>query len=839
MAAFERFEGVSDVRLKPRILRNLLSEHVPHEKQPLSNPLSLSKVVSSIQTHRLLSESSTETTEQKLIEKWKSVVDDWVDRLLTLVSSNLPDKSWAGICLMGVTCQECSSDRFFTSYSVWFDTMLSHIRNPGGSRIVRVASCTSISDLLTRLARFPHAKKDAVSHASKLIQPIIKLLDEDASEALWEGALHLLCTIVIFFPAALYSNYDKVEAAIASKIFCGKTSDNMLKKLSHFLALLPKAKGDEGSWSLMMQKLLISANMHLNNFFQGLEEETKGKQAISLLVQPGKESPPPLGGSNGVLNDASVESEQLIVSRVSAIMFCCSTMLTSSYKTKVNIPIRSILFLIERVLSVNGSLPRAMSPFMTAIQQELVCAELPTLHSSALDLLLTTIKSIRSQFLPHAASVIRLVTSYFRKCSLPELRIKLYSITKTLLISMGVGMAMHLAQEVVTNATADLTICAEGCDALSSKNPKPSNEMVLRGNSKKRKANTGIDITPHNDAIEVAVPDNHPSSPLSLKIAALEALETLLTIGGAFGSESWRANIDSLLMAAASNACNSGWADAYSTRFLPSESILGPVEFQLASLRALLASLLSPSRLRPAFLAEGLELFRIGKLQSEMEVAEFCAHALLSLEVLIHPRALPLDDLPSLTNRYPEGQRRNLLTSNKTNGIGNGMTDHPFLDEDDDLCNRWLETDDITSNTENQRAAETTVSLPEIKKLKLGENVPTVVYENVQDDVAMVEPENVQEDVPESTERARGHASDETATILEGDSAEIENAEIQHVDSSHQRDRPVKNSLMDAMALAKEKTGEEARDDSDDDSIPSLQAEDYLSSSESEHESNA
>lgn len=46
---------------------------------------------------------------------------------------------------------------------------------------------------------------------------------------------------------------------------------------------------------------------------------------------------------------------------------------------------------------------------------------------------------ICSQLLPHAAYVVRLVTRYFRSCALPELRIKLYSITRMLLTSMGVG----------------------------------------------------------------------------------------------------------------------------------------------------------------------------------------------------------------------------------------------------------------------------------------------------------------------------------------------------------------------------------------------------------------
>lgn len=72
--------------------------------------------------------------------------------------------------------------------------------------------------------------------------------------------------------------------------------------------------------------------------------ETRGTKAIQRLAPPGKDSPPPLGGQDGGLDDAAWNSEQLIVSRVSALMFCSSTMLISSYKSKV---VRFLFFLLN------------------------------------------------------------------------------------------------------------------------------------------------------------------------------------------------------------------------------------------------------------------------------------------------------------------------------------------------------------------------------------------------------------------------------------------------------------------------------------------------------------
>ncbi|KAF5193733.1 proline-, glutamic acid/leucine-rich protein [Thalictrum thalictroides] len=120
-------------------------------------------------------------------------------------------------------------------------------------------------------------------------------------------------------------------------------------------------------------------------------------------------------------------------------------------------------------------------------------------------------------------------------------------------------------------------------------------------------------------------------------------------------------------------------------------------DFQLAALHALLSSLLSPAHCRPQYLGRSLDLFRRGKQETGTKLAEFCAHALLALEVLIHPRALPLANL-SLNNfngfdegfdpKFPEkpfssAQEQNTPFSRGVLGI-----DEP--DPNDDLYESWL-----------------------------------------------------------------------------------------------------------------------------------------------------
>ncbi|KAL2227673.1 UNVERIFIED_CONTAM: hypothetical protein Sindi_2126000, partial [Sesamum indicum] len=99
------------------------------------------------------------------------------------------------------------------------------------------------------------------------------------------------------------------------------------------------------------------------------------------------------------------------------------------------------------------------------------------------------------------------------------------------------------------------------------------------------------------------------------------------------------------------------------------------------------------------------------------KLAEYCGHALLALELLIHPRALPLLDLHSSTNEY------------KVLGPKIRDTVHPSRDrqistyqagpgdpesEDDDLYENWLGNDDYleTQATERQQNAHYTEKCP-------------------------------------------------------------------------------------------------------------------------------
>ncbi|XP_056698833.1 uncharacterized protein [Spinacia oleracea] len=482
------------------------------------------------------------------------------------------------------------------------------------------------------------------------------MFSEDVPEAVLDVAAHLLLTILNNFPPSVHRHHDNAEDVIVSKIMSANCNANVLKKLSNCLASLPKSKGDEGSWSLMMQKILLTLSDLLNSTLEGLEEETRRVEAVTLLVLPGKDRPLSLGGKvmAGKALNSGERSQKMLISSISSLVQCCCIMLTNYYPVQVTVPVCPLLAIIRRVLMVNGSLPDTLKPFTTAMQQEFVCLQLPVLHLNMLEILAAVIKGLRSQLLPHAAGIMWLLMKFLKTCCIPELRTKAYSIIKDLLISMGAGMTLYISEEVIDNISVDLKFADSNYGGSPLDEPsivKPSQQ------SRQKKRKHGASTGPSDEEQASLCSESKDSqSSIALKIAAIETLEALLVMGGALSCDSWRRRMDDLMIEVATNACKGGWTH-FEKHFHCMDTRVNWEDFQLVALRALLASILSPAGYRPPYLSKGLSLFLKGKQNSGTKVAEFCSQALVSLEVLIHPRALPLIDtqLPN-SNSYSFGR---------------------------------------------------------------------------------------------------------------------------------------------------------------------------------------
>ncbi|AQK68172.1 proline-, glutamic acid- and leucine-rich protein 1 isoform X1 [Zea mays] len=706
---------VNDPWLKPRLLRAVVTGRLPQPGAAAElSPTEVASILEVVRTHGLLTEDLPgrgALVNPKLAEAWRAAVDAWVERVVALVESDSTYSCWLGTCFLGVTFQECRNDRFAESHSIWFEKILSNLQQSSSFQLVIVISCTSMSDLFVRLAKFSNLKKEGSSFAGRVVEPVLRLLNQNGLVA--DEAIDLLRTVIKLYPSSVNRHYNKVESAIAAKIMSNvKPSE----KFARTLALLPSVRVSEDSWSLMIRRILIVVNNLLNDAFIGLEEEKKGHDIMLLLVPPGTDPLPTLGDE--VMPGGNVHIMKkfrvFTVPTISALTLCCSVMLTSYYPVQVNVPIHALIALMRRVLLVDGSLHNKLFPSTTSLHQELICFDLPSLHSTFLDLLNATIKGMRSQLLPHGASIIRLITEYFKIAKLPTLRTKTYSILQLLLTSMGVGTSLHLLEATVRNAVADLNDDGEiNMTMINTNSSQLTNESSSKVYSKKRKQEPQMQNSTISGSEKVAISprkrkgssipitskgvapestgDVTLSTPHSVKIAALETLEVLLNVGGSLRMDRWRSEVDMLLINVARSACGMGgsYEQKPSTFGEPNIS-----DFQLASLKGLLASFLS-SHARPPYLANGIELFRKGKLEIGTKVAEFCSHALLALDVLVHPRALSLERTVPASSGFNYTAQKKTVFGAGTHQIS-PFGDQPQAMEVEDMYDDWL----ISNNNE-------------------------------------------------------------------------------------------------------------------------------------------
>ncbi|MBA0557371.1 hypothetical protein Golob_014446 [Gossypium lobatum] len=708
-----KYQDVYDVKLKPRILEYLMNDQIPNENDPSPQQCDLQRVVNAINNLGLLSESLPEGTKNsKIAEDWAIAVDSWVHRVLSLVSSPrvitkmLDRHMFTRSNLSRMQLQSVTS-------------MVSGL--PASDYIsVKVATFASLSYLLKRLGKYSEIKKDVTLQAGKLIQPVLDLLlDSEFSEVLMEGALAVLCTIIDSFSASFLPHYEKAEAIIVSKIIAGHCSSSMMKSYAYFLASLPKSRGDKDSWVVMMQDLLTSIDIHLNDVFQCLEQgntrksrrsRSKKVQAIVDMHNPNTNALLQHNADKFLSGSGNLTRQHFLNLILSHFQINLKRKKIIFVVKQVTVPVQQLLTNVKRVLMVNDSFSQASLKSMAIMQEGFVCTELPVLQSYALDLLSAIIKGTSSQLLPHAGYIIRLLKDCFHKCALPMLRKKLYFIIRTLLISMGIGAALQIAEELTSYAFIDLdAYWYLNRQQVSNQDFKSTivESPLLQPAGRKRKytATGSLQENEDMDYLGPQLSNKHLTSPISLKIAALKALQTLLTMGSVLRPD-LRSSINDLLMNVAVNAYDGKWRNDEENEVMSTYT-----DFLLAALHAVLASLLSQPSVNQHHLVKGLELFRKCKQEAGTKIADFCGIALLATEMLMNPIKVSICDIPSTSHGSvnEEAQHEMLqdlyLVPNENQitpkSFASGMTNQ---NQDDTLFNYLLDSYNESEATEEQHS---------------------------------------------------------------------------------------------------------------------------------------
>uniref|UniRef100_A0A0E0E1K7 Pre-rRNA-processing protein RIX1 N-terminal domain-containing protein n=1 Tax=Oryza meridionalis TaxID=40149 RepID=A0A0E0E1K7_9ORYZ len=261
------------------------------------------------------------------------------------------------------------------------------------------------------------------------------------------------------------------------------------------------------------------------------------------------------------------------------------------------------------------------------------------------------------------------------------------------------GMGMHLLQVVVSNISADLDDNSGNSLFVMSSAPIGGiNQSSLERSSSNNQALHGKSSTAGSPTCI-----RKSMSSLCVKIAALEAFEVLLTVGGSFRACYWRTQMDLLLINVARESfCTMGMYEL--TPLLAGDPTLS--DFQLALLKSLLTSFLSSPDNCP-YLERGLELFNRGRLETGTELAKFCSHALLALDVLVHPREHCLQYDPKIPlKRAAHGDQGSLSIASDNEVLDSGRCKNlhsacknQATENSGDGVNEWLfSTDDAPTD---------------------------------------------------------------------------------------------------------------------------------------------
>ena len=176
-----------------------------------------------------------------------------------------------------------------------------------------------------------------------------------------------------------------------------------------------------------------------------------------------------------------------------------------------------------------------------------------------------------------------------------------------------------------------------------------------------------------------------------------------------------------------------------------------------------------------------------GKQETGTELAEFCTHALLALEVLIHPRALPLEDFPTVRGKTFDNGANHKYVENMYSG-GQELNNNPFSrdplglaigvsNQDYDLYDKWLGSDDeidvpVTDPSKDMNnVAETSEAFRDHWTEKLpsedGAAAASDMREGGTGDEIMVEPHQFPESVSQEESTLPAVVSTPTITKIE------------------------------------------------------------------------
>jgi len=584
----------------------------------------------------------------------------------SLAQNKSPAQKTAGLNALTVFAEQGSRTVFLANLVEWSTEALTALKTSSTqSEDTLQASWRLMAAIFRRTGRLLHipgVRRDAAPLANKLTTAISLAAGEKATTnpATSELAFSALYAALLAVPTSFKPHMKTLEPVVCRAMLSCSSSISAAGNNSApaaaivAFAALSRAGGDSSDWSAAAQRLLVSAHALLDQAYLGLEPSglvdncRQGLDSTATIL-PGVVD----AASNTTTTIGGMDSYALTFGQLNAILSSLEALLTTTFPTPIPLPSSPLLLLATRLLSVDVDSVAERPAASTGKLAEL-CLRLPALHSQALHLLKTLTLIAGVQLTPLLLSVARTLGGQLGRVAIdpaeieitkvcPRVKISLYNATVVVLRAGGVAAARQLAPILLQCAYVEIYGIAapseKGADAHLMNHTNRRGGAIEAQPARKRAKHAK-----HrgDDFINIDGLDNAGSinelAPLRTQSAFLEVLEALLEAGASLLTFGQRACVDDIVAHAACTAADA----ALKTRHTAEGGDAAPlVNLQLASLKALLASVLAPASYRPPHVSLALSLFKNGVRHQSQGISQFSNHALLCCEALMHPRALP------------------------------------------------------------------------------------------------------------------------------------------------------------------------------------------------------
>jgi len=582
---------------------------------------------------------------------------------------------------------------------------------PVSAYCVIQAACAAAAELWGRLQQYidlPAVRREVSSVASKLLQPLLSVLDNssipDSSQA---AALQLLAALLRCIPSSVRPALSSIERLLQQLVLRtaastagsslstagGSVKQQLLAQAAVCAALLPAVAGDAAAWSDAARKLMVSSHDVLGQLLMGLEGRPLDTQYRSYLATPGatqQQGQQQQSGEGGWLHSLpwqqhEHEQQQSTAQRHQAVpalllasfgVSALQHLMQQPFAVAVPVPGYSLALLAARLLRFDAAAAVAAGavPGSSTMYQELLIMQ-PQLQLAGWQLLHHVVARCGQQ-LQLQGLLLRVVRQGLRSVQLAgpaalrqqpaAVRCRMYDTAVLLLQATGLAGARAVAAEAMGCVVLELY----GRTAAASATARGATGGQQRPAKRARKSGgaSGGELGQFDPAAAVAAAGADEGSRLAASTAAdlqaqagvLAVLKGLLGAGGQLLPAEVRAHADAVAYhisaSAAQLAVQLGQQPGLSAAAAAAGGALSAL--RVAALEALLVSLLVPCSHRPPFLSQAVVLFRQGRSSSDAAVAAVCQSAAVQVEVLLHPRAAAMggvrqyagmDGVPALT----------------------------------------------------------------------------------------------------------------------------------------------------------------------------------------------